>query len=209
LKKIYCVGYPKSGNTWINYICLTLLCVEFDNIHTQNDWPGIYLKSHAVKENENFDTENLLITPVRDYKECVISYRAGFDISKLYNAIGKFKPGTMNYIRPLQIYDSWPRERRLIIYYENLIKKPGNVIANIAKFIGAYDQAISFINNYEYHKNRCMADYNGDCKETKSNGYFVHFHQKILSDRQRAEWDQAVKNQHAELFEKYLTRYVT
>lgn len=209
---IYCCGYPKSGNTWTNYICLTLLGVDFDNIHTQNEWPGVYRKTHAVREDEVFDKNNLLITPVRDYKECIISYRAGHSIDKLVKHIGSFKPGVMNYIRPLEIHDSWPEERRLMIYYEDLITEPYNSIYKLSDFIirekvASNYAGTNFIYKIHDHKKRCLSHYNGDCQESKSDGNHVDFHKNILSEKEKMEWDEAIKRIHPILFEKYLTRY--
>jgi len=206
MKQIYCVGYPKSGNTWLNYICLTLRGQEFDNIHTQYDWPG-YLKTHAVKEGEEFDRDNLLITPVRDYKECIISYRGGHDIKKLTEAIKPFKPGTMNYIRPLEIYDTWPKERRHMVYYENLIEHPASEIYRIAVFLNCEHRWKRFIQRIEHHKARCLRHYDGDAKESKSRGCHIDYWKKNLSPDGCKQWDETIKKAHPELFEKYLKRY--
>jgi len=208
---IYCYGYPKSGNTWIKYICLTLLGMPFNNVHTHPDEPP-YFKTHF--KPEDIQPDDLLITPVRNYKECIVSFREhdGINDQMFIDAVINTPPGQMSYVDPLLFYMGWTGFK-LMITYEGLIESPEFYIDFIAH---VFKKKFKFIpgkelhglkTHYETHRKTCLVHYNGDAKESKTHGEKTEYHKFKLTEYQRKRWDNMFQEYHPTIYDAYLSHY--
>ena len=159
-------------------------------------------------------SKDYLILCVRNPKEAILRHLGGFRANCLTNARhGQFNyvphvDGELNnvawYFDNLRIYDGWNPTRRLLIYYEDMIKSPANVFAQVVKFLGDSPSCIvGFMDNYTYHKQMALKvyGYNGG---SQTQGDSAIFHSQRLSKADREKIDRFMKTHYQQLWSKYL-----
>jgi hypothetical protein len=227
------LSFPHSGNTWLRY-CLEFLTnrptLYRDTNHPRwNEflisWPVAWQamleidnnkplieKMHCIREtmlrgkNEticlNPDVDKLMFI-LRNPKETIarVEY-SNFDT--LLEATCRIYYPHHFYFENLALFDSWPAERRHLVYYEDLITKPRETLAAILAFLQEPDTRLDqFMDEYEEHKNRSLSLYSG----ATSRGSDPLFHSKKLSAQYRKQVDTWIADAYPELWEKYLQRY--
>lgn len=214
----YLLSYPRSGNTFIRY------CVEYISLRpTQgvdvgvHGWavakygvglknvnigmPPILKKKHNI--NSNDDRNRKMVCIVRNYKEAIVRHRQYVNVTA----------GPVDfemYINILRVFDSWKKDQRLLVYYEDLIKLPIKTMRSICEFIEINtDRFDLFVDNFETIRKNAVISYckgRGDPK-SYTQGKHEFYHIQHLDDQQRKNWDNYFKDNHKDLFDKYLTRY--
>lgn len=139
---------------------------------------------------------------VRNYFESMISIHK--DIQTVQKIIQKSKS---YYFDILQLYDSWNSNKRLLIYYEDLIQDFENQMKKMLSFLEIDDNNLqSFMENYENLSEQCLHAYTITFG-LGSGGKDLLFHSKNIPRTQLKKIEVIIKRQFPDLWHKYLTRY--
>jgi len=209
----YLLSLPRSGNHWVRFIlewfsespsmCLTNddkpLCLNFKNpnplSHVKINNKPIIHKAHFLKHIVS--TNGKLILLLRNYKECIIRHK------------NRIKPQDLDeYMGLIKLYDRWDNEKRLIIYYEELLQQPKKVIEEILSFMELKNERLDyFIDNYDTLFNSSVNFYNR--KETSfSKGSDLSYHTKNYPNKEEIIMsDKYMKNNYKEFIE-YFKEYL-
>ncbi len=219
------LSYPRSGNTWTRY------CIEYITKRPTGEIPYLFpidLNSNHMNSpiNNSFDLGvdykkfpviklhsynslgskidfKYLVIIVRDYKECIMRQHSSYNL-----AIADLEFPHNWYIDALKIYDNWDKDKRLLLYYEDLMNDPFYVYNQIANFFGEGKETIeNFINEEAEHKANGIWLYSRYEMFSASKGTDIHFHAKKLTPEQIYELDSLCKNLYPEIFDLYLRRY--
>lgn len=224
---VYLLRAPRSGTHWFFYFSRVLFGIniradarcEGDRIITAHNPYDLHMKE------DSYD-KDFLILLVRNFRECLlrdyedpenvkneILYQASFNSSSYRkNWVLNFRKN--HYFHNLRVYDMWNPEKRLIVYYEDLLQTPQEVLLKIAEFIGEAnkkDEIQAFIDNLDEHMNESLKIYEG----LNNRGYkshtrgrsFLHHTNKIGIDKAR-KIDKLVLKCFPYLVDKYLSRYL-
>lgn len=216
-------SFPRSGLHWACYCVLNLTedyYVDFPEAYaTLKDQSMLegrekkILRAHTQRYFQEsvapIDRQHdRLILLMRDYKECISrEARDNWD-DALQLLYGKISPGKAKSIFDnLELYDSWPSDRRLLIYYEDLLSNPKQVLAELVEFLGEDDHLLRpFMKNYEKHQETMLTAYQGK-HGTFSQGKDLHYHSKKAPPQVIHDMDEYVKKKYPYLWNKYLMRY--
>jgi hypothetical protein len=108
----------------------------------------------------------------------------------------------------VKLYDGWDNEKRLIIYYEELLQKPKKVIEEVLSFMGLKTERLDyFIDNYDSLFNSSVNFYNR--KETSfSKGIDLSYHTKNYPNKEDIIMsDKYMENNYKEFIE-YFKEYL-
>lgn len=225
------LSYPRCGNTWTRCI-IELLSnqptfpneIIFRNkikLHFDENIPYLIHKEHslsdpfnerrtAVIEDAEVYHKCKLLFILRDYKELLIRQKSSIN-DFLYNK--NLEPHKFNYLNNLYEFDKWPADKKLLIYYEDLILNPFDTFRKILNFLSInVDEKCwdDFEENYEYYQKMSFDNYS----ETQNQGILprvknkdIHYHKKKLTKRKKEEMDNLIISKHSELYDKYLQKY--
>lgn len=221
--KVFMLSYPRSGNTWCRYWleCLTQRPTGyyFDQNNISN-FPLALIVGHPIDltkapiwkihaSNElNFGglrynpTEDLLLFIVRNPKECIL--REAMALAERSPSDDHLTNGFAIYFDDLRLYDEWPADKKKLIYYEDLMTKPAEVITEVLLFLHEpIDKVDEFMRNYAYHKDAALKVYehNGG---SRSYGNDTLFYSRQLSQDDHNRIDEHMKNNYLYLWHKYL-----
>lgn len=216
------LSYPRCGNSWLRF------CIEA--ISEQPSYPdseyikslrnivevkGNYIlrKEHSLDDPLNLDKVSVIDSPMyknlklilllRNYKECII--RQGNDYNDAI--LGKHK-GKYNYMGNIHQFDLWTKEKRLLIYYEDLLTHPEKELRKIVAFMGLDENKLnSFMEKYEYYRDSSIQAYHTLQDPSASKGKDLLYHSRQRPKERMKEWDERIKESHPDMFEKYLKRY--
>jgi hypothetical protein len=149
--------------------------------------------------------EDLLLVLVRDPVESAIrTYMHEGDKPYSWMMSELSKKGYEALEDALQFFDSWPSERRLLIYYEDQMLYPREMIEKIVCFIGeSTDNVDEFIENIDHHRATTLALYD----KPMSQGKDLTYHARSLSKRQVKQLRATIEASMPLLWERYLSRY--
>lgn len=217
------LSYPRCGNSWFRF------CVEAISgrpTYPDSDYvmdlrnnlniKGTYVlrKEHGLYDKDNIDKvpvvqdNNIfhkvkLIFLLRNYKECLIRQ------NKDYNTviIGKSK-GPYNYMENIKEFDKWPDDKKLLIYYENLLTNPKNELLKCVNFLDLNEEKLDdFMSKFDFYKQKSIEVY--DLKYgSASKGKDLLYHSKMRKKEKMKVWDEEIEKHHPKMFEKYLKRYI-
>jgi len=159
-----------------------------------------------VKADERVYNKKLILL-IRDYKECmtrnVYSWQRAYKnansvtndkIDLIFSAGVDINRGG-NYVRNIQLFDSWKHDKYLL-YYEDLIKNKWAFVG-LARWMGlsveSLDWQIEFKKSLKNHT------------ELTLSGGKVKYHERFLKDPEY--FDKKMKYESGDLFNKYLKRY--
>jgi len=207
----YLISYPRSGNTWTRYIIEQISKrVTIDEGRGEKTQNPILIKRHDFCGSENKNKG--LIVLIRDYREALIRHhdQKPVDMNEVLNPrVSKNKQ--LSYIDILYGYDQWPADRRLLVYYEDLMMHPEVDILRMMIFLGLWpkkeDQYKSFIEDIETHKQSSIKNYETKIGPSITKGEDLKFHSKNISIDEQKSYDVFLKKHHPEIFFKYLDRY--
>jgi hypothetical protein len=232
---IYHLRAPRSGSHWFFYCVNTLFgkgiyydgsssCYR-DNSYLRNEGKIVSAHNpydlHLDKDSRNKD---LLILLIRNYRECLIREYEDPELVKneiLYQA--SFNPLShdnhwvlnlrMNhYFHNLRVYDIWNPEKRIMVYYEDLLQKPQETLQKLADFLGEKNKEVeisAFIDKIDVHMENSIKIYEGPNK-----GYISHtrgrsflYHTNKIGLIKSRELDELVYKCFPDFFNKYLSTY--
>ncbi|MCF7853145.1 MAG: sulfotransferase [Simkaniaceae bacterium] len=146
-----------------------------------------------------YPSKDKLILIVRDYKE--LYYRnSSSNRAPIESTLG-------NYFNLLEFYYYYPEDKKILVYYEDLLSEPNKFFSSLLEFTGdSKDYLEEFIEQIEFHSGRCASLYNIP-KHAKSLGkknfrYSNQVHRSAL-----LKLEQEVKEKHPIIFDKYLKKY--
>jgi len=209
----FLLSFPRSGNTWLRYIIEhtadspTLeggggginqpMLAQLQNHLYQ--YPPIF-KTHFCHDVGQNDT---LILVVRDYKECIIRHA-------LHESNPPYRQMVDEYFKNLSVFDAHPNEKKLLIFYEDIVVDPKPTVEQLCHFLSQHsEQRIdSFFKDFETHKEQCLALYRKKIGPTVTNGQKIKFHNNEANREAIDTINHIVNEEHRELSEKYLERYL-
>ena len=227
---IYLLRAPCSGSHWFFYLTNTLFekniltdgkryLKEFPpkaggNISAAHNPYDLHFRSKSYK-NER------LIVLVRNYRECMLrNYRLAENVKNeilyqaSYNRLALHPDWVFNlrmnhYFHNLRVFELWNPEKRLMVYYEELLTNPRKVISQIAAFIGEsskQDEIDQFVENLEEHSQKSLAIYEGTYISHSKGKSLLHHSEKIGRKESR-KLDQLVRKHFPYFLRKYLSAY--
>jgi len=193
--KIVVSGYPRSGNTWIQY-CISEV--------TGHKCPKAHWYDCSTKNSDYW------VFPIRNYKECITRHAKHGNVADdniidviLQQTEGNFcgnGPKT-DYMDILSCYDRH-EGLKSIVYYEDIITEPKNTLGKLFMEIGV--DGTEFINDLDNHINKSISQYVGG---SATNGKDILYHSLAFVKEERDKLDKSVCNRFPILFNKYLLRY--
>ena len=176
--------------------------------------PIIGFKSHTFNTKKfGANDHDGMILIVRDFKESITRHYKEVDIinddEEFFKAFlketeGYEKPKSADYIACLQAYDIRTAPK-MLIYYEDLIQNPKQIVQNLGNFIEASQKDIeAFCDNIAFHKQMSVKNY-----PTRSftKGSATKYHQNSLNQSLLIKMTDSLKTRYPDLFTKYLKRY--
>jgi len=216
------LSYPRCANSWLRF------CIE--NISHRPTYPdndyikeirkhinvsGDYIlrKEHSLYEkdriygkvatNKDVYNKSKLILLLRNYKECVIKQKQDYN-----DVILGQNKSPYNYMENINEYHKWPRDKKLLIYYEDLIMNPKKELLKCVKFLNLKEKNLNFfMDKYDFYKKISVESYDLNTqKGSSTKGEHLRYH-SINSGIDFKEWDDKIIEKHSDLFNKYLIRY--
>ena len=220
--KTYLLSYPTSGNTWCRY-CLEFLTKrptlwkynEGEHILSTNCPLGNMFDLGTVMDNDpiwkvhdrhmmedmgTFDPEQeVLLLLVINIKEAVTRHEGIPDTEQ------SLQETCFTYFDALRLYDEWHPDRRLLIYYEDLILQPVNTFKKIIAFLGHESDYIQeFMQHYETHRQNCIYLYYAQSRTPMTKGNYILYHSRKISPRKRKWIDKTVAKLYPNLWNTYI-----
>ncbi len=222
---VFILSEPKSGLNWLTY-CLQTLTLRsicrptfekggVDNPllkldHTKSP----LLCTHFISRLREVDsTKNRLILVFRNYKENTIR-RCADQPSEYQKMLDK---GTLfdEQAAKLRFYENWPEENRYLVYHEDLMENPEEILRGILHFLDEDDEKLEgILANIDRHKAKSLSAYENNMKKFGqsgpiSRGKDILYHSKLMPQELLLQADELFKSRHPELWEKYLSRYAS
>jgi hypothetical protein len=220
--RTFLLSYPRSGNTWLRYICeRTAHCPTFmRGLYKEIDQPLAWStgfddidlskppieKAHLRRElNGSYHPGNRLILLIRNPKEVLtrVAHKPITVQVLLGTAPSNYVKGS-DYFDLISVYDSWDPNKRLLVYYEDLLTNPRKEITRILNFLNEPLTALNdFIRDYQKHKKICLDLY----KDGESKGEDLLFHSKNIDPAYRLLIDQWINNLYPVWWNNYLKQH--
>lgn len=165
------------------------------------------IKIHNINQRSPKGENDFLIVVIRDYKECLLSHALrGSSIS--IEAIKKELTSSGWYLQVLETFDKWPQDRKLLLYYEDLVLEPEMTFQKLARFFQTDQKNVSaFITDLEAHCSNAMYIQQTYGDRSLSGGKSTNFHKKALPVEAQKSLDELCMENAPELTKKYLLRY--
>jgi len=219
-ERTFLLSYPRSGNTWTRY------CIEYltgrptfhrytkDSRNYPIGWiAGFEINPHLspiekvhtqkeLEKNNGDRNKDKLILIVRNPKESLIRH-GGAEITRgaLQGDGSKGNSDPRIYFDDIAVYDSWNPQKRLLIFYEDLIIKPIQTIATILTFLdSSFDKIDSFMSDYALHKKTALRLY----KDSESKGNDLLYHSKMIPSDYRKLIDAWINELYPHIWKAYL-----
>ena len=217
----FVVSIPQTGTNWV-LVSLQHLTyrpvrslqgdpsVRVGNVNGENRFgladfsKETLYRTHIPTDLWKIDkSQNNLILLVRDYRERVIRQKkAEFKISYLKNLV-----------KNLQLYEAWDPDHRFMIYYEDMVERPAEVMEEVLRFLGESTENLdNYVAHLEEYRSATLASYHKQHhklneKQLGSRGRDIHYYAKRASQRELKAIDEQIKALNFALWEKYLSHY--
>ena len=199
---MYCLSY------------LTKRQIESNRFKLPVDPKKAWIDQKHIFSKDRYNPErDYLICMIRNYKEvCLKDACENIDEVKFAFKHGYFRTLQSGRKKPylfdvLNVYHNWHLDRKILIFYEDFINNPKEVLRSILNFLNEpLDDLNNFIASFEYHKNIPLIFYETQ-GTSSSQGKDFFWHSKFHSKEDLQELDQLVKKRYPRLYELYLKRY--
>lgn len=153
--------------------------------------------------------ENKLLFILRNYKESIVRHTRGdrSDESVLADFANN-RHALRHYMKNLAVYDAWDPSRRLLVYYEDILRNPLQEVPRILEFLGK-DVPENFGPELLAEISRDSLAFYEVRLKSHSKGADVHYHSKKMPPHYLNEIDSWVSMYYPDLFQAYLTRYLS
>lgn len=208
------VSYSRSGTNWLRYFIETVTNQSTPGQRRVVDGYNYYIdRAHAGYERMN-KYKNVIIL-VRNYKECLIRHHGLQNIRSNYNNMQDFlNDESLNqpvswYIKNIAAFEKF-KYKKLLIYYENLIRNPIKNFQEIAEFLNVdKSETEDFVKNLDFHKSNSISiiTKGGHVSETQGDPLKLKHHSSKLDINEIRIIDNHFKSKNNKLYTKYLERY--
>ena len=232
--KDFIYSYPRCGNTWMRYSLeyLTKRASKMLDTNRMNRPLGElydlgldykrepFYKAHdplmMEKRGPVDPKKDRLIFVIRDYRECLTNnlIKRKKVAETLLDALIYMdkRVSTQNrnfmFFENLKLFDKWPEENKILVYYEDLLLQPKKVLSKVLDFLQESSTHLDlFIENLAHHKQNSLQVYDY-FEGTASRGENLTFHQESLDPLDKKLARQYLLEKYPELSRKYLKRYL-
>lgn len=229
-EKTMIMSYQRCGTHWLGY-CLYQLLENYDfdytdqyrdispfmepmrtkNPHGKKMVRGHYLvnKYSHQKTTKRFNViyydrkKDVLIVLLRDYRECYIRNNLKRQCKNPLELM-RVDP---TYFDNLEIYHTWPEERRYIVYYEDLLENMHDTLKDLLAFLGEKGERLDpFIDEIDAHRQVVLKAYDRKWSSV-TKGEDLHYHKEQTDPMILEGMDQIVLKKYPHLL-PYLERYL-
>ena len=223
------LSFMRSGTNWL-FTCIQALTnkplyyVEHGGTKTYSIRSGINHLGVSLDQNKKplyhthifnlagqLPKSNRLLLILRNYKEVFI--RRIRDNPQDYAHLIKRNKQFYAYCSYLKVFDSWDPQKRLLIYYEDLILKPRETLKSVLDFLEESDHKLDpFMKHFESYRKKTVQSYHkvqNSRGGSMSKGIDVLYHSKLMPTSLLRATDQKMKKCYPLLWSRYLTRYET
>lgn len=178
-------------------------------------------RNRVVKAQKFYNPEKtILVLLIRNYKEIAFRY-SQYKKLPLFDDNNQLVEDNLRaalsiwdmddvrelYFENIAFFDQVPEEKRLLIYYEDLVQHSDLIITQLMTFFGgALERKEELNSNYFYYKKR-IHDFYSKEETALSNTDDSCFYSKQYSFEQCQMIDEWVKKHHSDLWLKYLSCY--
>ena len=212
---------PKSGTHWFMYSIAALTGIDtfadqrFSKYIDYDPGKGVLRHTHGLKLKQYLplgEEDEKVILLIRDYKECLVR-RWGYQYPMILKKLDPKKNGgdLYSYVETLKRFDQWDEDKRLLLYYEDLILHPRATLKTVLDFLGEDDALLDdFLANMERHKQNSLSFYasNRTYGRPISKGNDIHYHKKRIPRWYLDELDRIFTQHYPDIYQKYLKRYL-
>lgn len=220
LMNIPCISHPGSGPwVWVS----NGVDRNFDVSQLQQP-----LQLHAFYHGHNAidcalheadQSTDILIILLRDYKESIMSVNYDNEVNVVSNIVDEYRTyneqknpfmsRANSYFNILRCYECWDPQKRFLIYFEDLIAEPKQVLMNLSNFLDIDEAEVEeYLSNIEYHKERALdTTFRPEEDEKRKNSEDLRKHTKKMSKKNIKYIDSFVERNFPEFWGKYLSRY--
>lgn len=204
------IGYPKTGNTLVNYLIKTVIPGYEDNPikGKHGNLSGFYDYWRSVSFH------NLIFT-IRNYKECFFRNMtekkySDLEILDKFEAFLSTPKKKTGYVKILKLFDSYSGPK-VCIYYEDLLSIPKKTVFDIFKFLKNNGVIIeterynNLLDNLDFYLEKSKEEYSHGSFKSDSKSK-VFFSNKFSVDVKN-KIDECIQSFCPDLFNKYLIRY--
>lgn len=213
--KTFLLTFPRSGTHWMMY-CLQTLTGRPWHVHNRNllkwidfendeNMPYLY-HTHYIRclASPNRD-KDFLIVLLRNYKECFLRQYGSYDAMQR-----ELKGKGFYYFENLKYFDSWAPDKRILIYYEDLMADSKSEVTRVLTLMGeSLDGVEAFFVEVDRHRERVIQYYNRRYDGAESRGEDALYHSKSYPVEDLQKIDQIIQEAYPDLWQKYLKRYAS
>ena len=171
-------------------------------------YPYRHLSSHTHQGHK-------LLMIIRNHKEYLIR-RAKENKPTCQQVLDRLlNPHLINtYMNYLTFYEDWEDDKRLLIYYEDLMSDFRSTITKVIEFLGEEPnhRLDAFERDIEFHRNRILKYYDRVFNRgggAMSQGKDQEYHSKPISKEVLISVDQYIEKNYPHYWRDYLARYAT
>ena len=220
------LSHPQSGNHWVRFIIEYLTGYPTYGIGKRdipiylNHFPSthhplghvdpnlgyLFYKTHKFSRLNKEEIDSLLFI-IRDYRECCL-YRKIYKVIRNEDNVLSLH----NYLDLIVFYDGFAGKKALI-YYEDLLTSPEQVVQKIADFISHVnrDKYAAFLRNYETLRQLSIKGSRRNWDGNNSNFNLIFYQEQIEEAEKRkrdAYFDYAISDKRYECTLPYIARYM-
>lgn len=217
---IQLLNYPRCGSNFLYFIIFSITGIKIQKQHaaTLNYW----------KKQNDIDVlikDLPMVFLMRNPKECISRQTGDYYYSfKIKDALLNLQPRgnqihlhRYDYMLLLDHYDKF-QGKKIIIYYEDLIKNTKKESKRILDFISEIETPLGrvkykerdfkdFFNNYEIYRKKSLERYGVVTNGSITKGEDLVYHSKKIQNDDKEKIKIFIRDQYPDLFDKYLLRY--
>lgn len=210
------VSYPRSGSTWVRYI---VECgskrptkgLSEDDPAIGELYPlGIDLSKEPILKKRNslllrdITEDNKVVLIVRNYRDVFVRKAIKQKQNNEFFVKNFFDEGYISYMANLKDYHEFPG-KKLLVYYEDLIKSPDVEIFRIYDFLEIEeDNFYKFMDSYEQHFRCSLGIYRRECQSSD-----INIHHDSIPTALKKYMDDMMVYHAPIMYADYLSRYIS
>lgn len=219
--KALVLTYPRSGTHWFMH-CVEYLtaddlekqgnCGNVASVHTMHSLEMLESYLGAAWQTSFDPDRDYLILLLRNYKESML--REFSDPKEVVQYIkNDHECLNFRFFQNLQNFDNWAEDRKLLIYYEELLKFPERELTRFINFLNLSNAGLPMLmDGFEEHKKKTIDIYNNKNMDigfagSVTEGKDLLYHSKKVSLRDLKEIEAAARTRAPALYDKYLKRF--
>lgn len=212
--KFLIASYPRSGTNWIRFIIEDISGLPTPGkecLHPQHD--GNFAVDRAHKAFTCMGRHRGVLFVLRDYRECLLRQHRSLWIRN--PVVAEFLVDRSEerppcwYIKNIEAFEQCARDK-LLVYYEDLVTRPQDVIPGVAQFLGLDPRRTAeFLDQIDQKYAQSVNIYKSGGRPSVSTTTrnLRHHADELLTPAQQLEFDAFYRERHPGLFGKYLERY--